>query len=222
MKTSVSVAPPRVALALVLMAAIVPPDYARRVGGTSSARAIVVATRDGVALRVARDDDLPAVDRLTVTCYRSIHASYVEMLGEELYETVRHQPELTWEEHKIRQNRDLYADRPEQVWVLDDDGDVFAFVTFWLFTERQYGHIDNNGVRPDRAGAGWATFMYRQVLERFRVLGLRYAHVDTGLDEAHTSARRAYQAVGFDRAVPGVEYWQDLAARNPGSSGEPG
>jgi hypothetical protein len=60
--------------------------------------------------------------------------------------------------------------------------------------------------------------MYRHVLERFRGLGLRFAHVDTGLDDAHIPARRAYEAVGFDRAVPGVEYWQDLAARNPGST----
>jgi ribosomal protein S18 acetylase RimI-like enzyme len=177
----------------------------------------VVATRDGVTLRLARETDLPTVDELTVTCYRPIHESYVAMLGKELHDAVRHRPELTWEERKIAQNRDLYAEHPDQVWVLDDDGDVFGFVTFWLFSDQHYGHLDNNGVRPDRAGEGWATFMYRQVLERFRALGLRYAHVDTGLDDAHIPARRAYEAVGFDRVVPGVDLWQDLAGRNPGS-----
>ena len=60
--------------------------------------------------------------------------------------------------------------------------------------------------------------MYRHVLDHFRRQGLRFAHVDTGLDDAHIPARRAYAAVGFDRAVPGVEYWQDLSAMNPGSS----
>ena len=64
-----------------------------------------------------------------------------------------------------------------------DDGDVFGFVSFWLVPDQHYGHIDNNGVHPDRAGEGWASFMYRAVLDRFRVEGLRYAHVDTGLDE---------------------------------------
>jgi hypothetical protein len=47
---------------------------------------------------------------------------------------------------------------------------------------------------------------------------LHFAHVDTGLDDAHTAARRAYEAVGFDRTVPGVDYWQDLESLNPGST----
>jgi ribosomal protein S18 acetylase RimI-like enzyme len=177
-----------------------------------------IAERNGARLRHAVEADLRAIDDLTVACYAPIQASYVAMLGEECYEAVRLEPELPWHERKIGQNRRLFAAHPEQVWVLDADGDVFGFVTFWLFPEQRYGHLDNNGVRADRAGEGWATFMYRHVLEHFRALGLRFAHVDTGLDDAHIPARRAYEAVGFDRAVPGVEYWQDLSLRNAGSA----
>jgi ribosomal protein S18 acetylase RimI-like enzyme len=143
------------------------------------------------------------------------------MLGEACYETVRHAPELTWEQRKTQQNRSLFAEHPGWLWVLDRDGDVFGYVSFWLVTEHGYGHLDNNAVRSDRAGQGWATFMYRHVLDHFRGCGLRFAHVDTGLDDAHVAARRAYEAVGFDRDVPVVEYWQDLAACNPGSSADP-
>ena len=157
------------------------------------------------------EDDLPAIDDLTVRCYAPIQASYVAMLGEELHEAVRLEPELTWEQRKIAQNRRLFAEGPGQVWVLEEDGGTV------------FGFLDNNGVAPERASEGWATFMYRQVLEHFRSLGLRYAHVDTGLDDAHIPARRAYEAVGFDRAVHGVDLWQDLRARNAGSTptGEP-
>ena len=169
-------------------------------------------------LRHAGPKDLPAIDALTVEGYRPIQESYVAMLGADCYEAVRHRPELTWEERKTRQNRDLYAQHPDWVWVLERDGNVFGFVTFWLVPEQHYGHIDNNAVHRDAAGQGWATFMYRHVLDRFRAEGLRFAHVDTGLDDAHVPARRAYEAVGFDRPVPGVEYWQDLTRRNPGSS----
>lgn len=178
----------------------------------------IVAQREGTLLRHARPEDLAAIDGLTVAGYGAIQESYVAMLGRECYDAVRHDPELSWEERKTRQNRDLFARRPEWVWVLERDGDVFGFVTFWLVPEQHYGHIDNNAVAPDRAGEGWATFMYRHVLEHFRAEGLRFAHVDTGLDDAHVPARRAYEAVGFDRPVPGVEYWQDLDSRNPGSS----
>ena len=177
---------------------------------------MVVATKGEVVLRHAREGDLEAVDALTVECYRPIFESYVSMLGEECYEAVRLEPELTWE--KIKQNRELHADHPEQLWVLDGAGDVFGFVSFWIFPDKSYGHIDNNGVRADRARQGWATFMYRHVLEHLRALGLRFAHVDTGLDEAHIPACRAYEATGFDRPIPGVEYWQDLSLRNPGST----
>ena len=170
-----------------------------------------IAEREGAVLRAARADDLSAIDDLTVLGYAPIQASYVAMLGDELYETVRHEPELTWEQRKIGQNRRLFDAHADRVWVLERDGRVFGYVTFWLFPEQSYGHLDNNAVHPDFAGRGWATFMYRAVLRHFRDLGLRYAHVDTGLDDAHIPARRAYEAVGFDRQVPTVEYWLDLA-----------
>ena len=158
------------------------------------------------------------MDALTVESYRPIQESYVAMLGDECYEAVRLEPELTWEERKIGQNRRLYDEHPDWLWVLEEEGDVFGFVSFWLFPEKSYGHIDNNGVRADRVGQGWATFMYRHVLDRFRQEGLRFAHVDTGLDDPHIPARRAYEATGFDRQVPTVDYWQDLSLRNPGST----
>jgi GNAT superfamily N-acetyltransferase len=177
----------------------------------------VIARRGDAIMRQARDADLATIDELTVLGYKPIQESYVAMLGAEAYEAVRHEPELTWQERKTAQNRRLYAEHPDWLWVLEERDSVFAYVTFWLFPEQNYGHIDNNAVHPDRAGQGWATFMYRHVLQHFRDLGLRFAHIDTGLDDAHIPARRAYEAVGFDRTVPTVEYWQDLGAHNPGS-----
>jgi hypothetical protein len=55
----------------------------------------VIAEREGTCLRHAREADLPAVDALTVICYRPIWESYVAMLGEDCYAAVRHDPELT-------------------------------------------------------------------------------------------------------------------------------
>ena len=83
------------------------------------------------------------------------------------------------------------------------------------------GAIENNGVHPDHQGQGWGKFLYRHVLQHFREQGLRFAFVDTGLDPAHAATRRAYEAVGFDRQVPAVDYWQDLSRRNPGSEPDP-
>ena len=170
-----------------------------------------IAERDGAVLRAARADDLVVIDELTIRGYAPIQESFVAMLGEELYEAVRQEPELTWEKRKTAQNRRLFEAHPDCLWVLERGGRVFGYVTFWLFPDQSYGHIDNNAVHPEFVGEGWATFMYRQVLRHFREQGLRYAHVDTGLDDAHIAARRAYEAVGFDRQVPTVDYWQDLS-----------
>ncbi len=177
----------------------------------------VVAARDSVILRQARDEDLLRLDEITILCYAPIQASYIAMLGEACYDRVRHSPEQTWEQRKTGQNRRLYAEHPDWVWVLEEHEGVFGFVTFYLFPKQGYGHIDNNGIHPDHTGKGWGKFMYKHVLQHFRNQGLRYAHVDTGLDPAHIPARRAYKAVGFDRQVPLVEYWQDLEQYNPGS-----
>jgi len=172
-----------------------------------------IAERNGVILRTANADDMPAIDEITVICYTPIMESYVGMLGEECYQVVRHEPEKTWEERKTGQNQARFDKHPNWVWVLDGDGAGFGYITFYLIPAQGYGHIDNNGVLPDKTGQGWGRFLYEQVLEHFRDQGLRYAHVDTGLDDAHIPARRAYEAVGFDHKVPSVEYWMDLGKK---------
>jgi GNAT superfamily N-acetyltransferase len=178
---------------------------------------MIIAERNGAVLRHAREADLPRLDALTVLCYTPIQASYEAMLGRECYEAVRNDPELTWQERKCGQVRRHFQNYPEGMWTLEEAGDVFGFVTFYLVPEKHYGGFSNNGVHPSRQGQGWGTFMYRHVLNFFRAKGLRFAYVDTGLDDAHLPTRRAYEAVGFDQAVPVVEYWQDLSRHNPGS-----
>ena len=179
-----------------------------------------IAERDDVTLRPARAEDLPRVDEITIMCYRPIAESYIEMLGPECYEVVKPDRHLTWQERKTGQVHGLFAEHPEWVWVLQQADTIIGFITFYLFPDRGYGHIDNNGVHPDHAGQGWGKFMYQHLLEYFRQQGLQYAHVDTGLDPAHIPARRAYESVGFDRQAPNVDYWQDLAQNNPGSRPE--
>jgi hypothetical protein len=120
----------------------------------------VIAQRDDVLLRHATEADLPAIDGLTTVAYAPIQESFVAMLGSDLYEAVQADPGKTWDERKAAQNRRLFAEHPEQVWVLEDTGGVFGYVTFWLFPERGYGHLDNSAVDPSCRGEGWARFMY--------------------------------------------------------------
>lgn len=40
--------------------------------------------------------------------------------------------------------------------------------------------------------------------------GMIYATVSTGLDDAHTPARRAYEKADFDKALENVRYYKEL------------
>ncbi len=177
---------------------------------------MILAQKNGLVLRQAAPEDFPKIDEITVICYTAIHESWVEMQSESIYEVLQ-TPGVTWQERKIKQNHDLYAEHPEWVWVLEQDAEIIGFVTFKIDFEHHFGLIENNGILPQYAGNGLGRFMYRYVLDYFRKQGLKVAIVETGLDDPHIPARRAYEAVGFDRSAPITLYWQDLRTNNPGS-----
>lgn len=179
-----------------------------------------IAEKDGVVLRPAQPDDMPFIDDITIVCYTAIYQSWVDMLGDEVANTIYKDANVDWKDRKKAQNRDLFKEHPDWVWVLEKDSEVIGFVTFRLRPEKNYGVIDNNGIKPEYSGRGLGKFMYRYVLQYFREHGLKYAHVETGLDDPHLAARKAYEAIGFDRSAPLVLYWQDLAKNNPGSKPE--
>jgi ribosomal protein S18 acetylase RimI-like enzyme len=180
--------------------------------------ATIVAQRDGVILRHARDDDLPRVDEIIIECYTPIHDSYVDIVGEDVYRGLRRNPDQDWRIEKTERIKKTYHEHPGCMWVLEDAGTVFGFVTFRLYPEQSRLWIEENGVTAERRGQGWATFMLRHVLDHARRLGIRFASVEVDLDDVHIPATRAYQAAGFDRHHHIAIYHQDLTRRNPGST----
>lgn len=178
---------------------------------------MIITKRDGVILRLATQEDMPRIDEITLTCYAAIHDSFVNLLSPEIYQAVYKRTDSSWEEKKTGQNHHLFAEHPDWVWVLEQRKIIIGYVTFRLFPDRQFGQIENNAVDPQFAGKGWGKFMYRHVLQYFRGQGLRFARVETDLDDPHIPARRAYKSVGFDREIRIVLYWQNLSKNNPGS-----
>jgi N-acetylglutamate synthase-like GNAT family acetyltransferase len=170
---------------------------------------LIIAERDNIALRYATIDDFHRIDEITIICYTAIVESWIEMQSEAISAALQ-DSSMTWQERKIKQNRALFAEHPEWVWVLDENSTIIGFVTFKIDYTRSLGIIDNNGILPQHAGNGLGKFMYRCVLDFFRKEDLNVAFVETGLDDAHIPARKAYEAVGFDRSAPIVFYWQNL------------
>jgi GNAT superfamily N-acetyltransferase len=53
-------------------------------------------------------------------------------------------------------------------------------------------------------GKGIGKAMYAFALEDLKERGAEIACVGTGGDFAHARARKAYEAIGFDKAIPGM------------------
>jgi len=181
-------------------------------------KSLIIAKKDGTILRRVKDSDLPRLDEIVVVCYTPIHDSYVQVVGEECARGLRRNPELDWSVEKTNRIRKAYVDQPDGVWVLDKDGAIFGFVTFAIHRERNRAWIEENGVLPEYRGQGWATFMLRHVLQHLRAEGIRFVSVEVDLDDVHRPARRAYEAVGFDRQHRIAIYHQDLEQHNSGST----
>lgn len=157
-----------------------------------------------ITWRLARASDLPRMREIiaaafeNVTIYHTLEKRYGVM------------GERSWQDWKTEQIDRFFTEHPEWVEVGESSGDVVAVVTYRLDRQRKIGTIGNNGVDPRYQGRGIGTAMYQHVLDLFRQAGMRYADVETGLDDAAAPARHAYEKVGFRPLNTSVHYFQEL------------
>jgi len=150
--------------------------------------------------------DLGRILDIAEAGWRGIYAGYQANLGDELYELLHgsQAAALATKRDEIRK----HCERNGQwTWVCEQDGKVVGFVTCWIDTPAGVGMIGNNAVDSDYAGRGIGKQMYRTVLEYLKSQGMTYVGVQTGLDDAHTPARRAYENVGFNIRRESVVYY---------------
>ena len=81
--------------------------------------------------------------------------------------------------------------------------------TVELHAEDQMGEIYMIGVDPDFQRRGIATRLTRHSIEWFRSAGMSIAMVETGGDDGHAPARRAYESSGFF-LLPVARYFRAL------------
>ncbi|NHI84231.1 MAG: GNAT family N-acetyltransferase [Candidatus Thorarchaeota archaeon] len=175
-----------------------------------------IAVQNGTILRFANREDLFQIDSITAVCYKAIHESWKILQGEDIYD-ILNDPKESWQERKNAKNHELFTEHPEWVWVLKSANGIIGYVTFRIQSEKHLGIILNNGILPEHTGKGLGTFMYRHVLRYLREHDVQVAMVEVDLDDAHIPARRAYEAVGFDRVNKIALYWQNLQRDYPES-----
>lgn len=159
-------------------------------------------------IRAATADDLDRIGDIIRQAWEPIFGLHEKNWGEELFGVLY----ANWPENiKASVGRHL-AEHPDWAFVVEarDSGEVVAFITYLLEPKKGIGIVGLNAVAAGLQGQGIGTEMYNFVMDRFREAGLKYAQVRTGLNDAQTGARRAYEKAGFNIERKEVIYYAYL------------
>jgi len=152
----------------------------------------------------ALEEHLQAAGDIAIAAWTPIRAVFRERLGDELYDA-----QFTgWQEAK-RSGIEAGL-RSGRGYVALVDGKVVGFISYTINEASKTGEICGNAVDPNTRGLGIGPKMYEFVQEKMREEGMLYATVNTGLDDGHAPARRAYQKAGFEANLPSVRYFKTL------------
>ena len=157
-------------------------------------------------MRPYQQSDLSWIIETADRAWRPINAAYKKAYGDELFALLIRNPD----KRKGVEMRGICQDHPELVFVCEEEEKKVAFLTILFDREKKMGIIGNNAVDPDCGLKGIGQQMYRFALERFRAEGMTWANVDTGLDEGHAPARRAYERAGFDNSISSIRYYRKI------------
>ena len=160
-----------------------------------------------VTIRHYRAADRDAALAVCIAAFTPIHEGFRAALGETIF--ALQYPD--WQGGYAQMFDALEQDDGRtEVFVAEEGGSIAGFVFAILDPATQTGEIGLNAVAPDRQREGIARRLYEHALARLKERGATIAYVGTGGDAAHAPARRAYEALGFDRAIPAVHYYREL------------
>jgi ribosomal protein S18 acetylase RimI-like enzyme len=157
-------------------------------------------------IRPYKPEDIKTITEIANRAWQPIYKMYREALGEELFDILFPDPD----NEKGNQIKNHCSKHPEWVFICSENDQIAGFITFWLDEEKKIGNIGNNAVDPNWRLKGIGQQMYKAVFEYFRRQGMAYANVRTGLDYAHTPARKAYEKAGFNINHKDIDYYMKL------------
>ena len=158
-------------------------------------------------IRPYKKADCARVLEICITAFEPIHRGFEEALGSRIFK-LQYQD---WKEQYAATLRKISTrDSDRRVHVVELDGVVAGFIFTIMDAKRKTGEIGLNAVDPRLHGRGIGRAMHEFALKDLKERGAEIACVGTGGDAAHAPARRAYQAVGFDKALPGLHLFKVL------------
>jgi ribosomal protein S18 acetylase RimI-like enzyme len=158
-------------------------------------------------MRSYEQGDYERALEICIAAFEPIHGGFETALGSKIFRLRYHD----WkEQYAVYLSGISPANAGTKVYVAVLDGTVAGFIFTTMDTERKIGQIGLNAVDPRTQGQGIGKTMYDFALRDLKERGAEIAYVGTGGDKAHEPARRAYEAVGFDKVIPGAHFFKVL------------
>lgn len=160
-----------------------------------------------LAVRPYEKRDYARVLDICIAAFEPIHRAFEQALGMRIFK-LQYQD---WKEQYAETLRRISRRDPDRrVHVVELDGAVAGFIFTVMDAKRKTGEIGLNAVDPKLQGRGIGRAMYEFALNNLKERGAEIACVGTGGDASHAPARKAYQAIGFDKAIPGLHLFKVL------------
>lgn len=159
-----------------------------------------------LTIRLYSPADFARVHDICVRAFTPIHEGFAQALGPVIF---ANQYE-GWQARYADDIRRLAEDPATQLHVAEEGGEIVGFVTTIVDVAKTFGEVGLNAVDPAHQGRDIGKRMYAFALANLKERGAAIAYVGTGNDAAHAPARAAYEAIGFDRSVPGIHYFKTL------------
>jgi len=157
-----------------------------------------------VRIRPFVDGDLAEIVELSLLAWEPVFESFEKVLGPRIFLILYPDWRKTQAEGVEGACRatDKYHTLVTQV-----DGRVVGFIAYELKGET--GEVVLLAVHPEFQKRGIATQLNQAALDGMKAAGMKMAVVETGGEDGHAPARRAYAKVGYT-ALPLVRYFKDL------------
>jgi ribosomal protein S18 acetylase RimI-like enzyme len=154
--------------------------------------------------RLFVESDLGEIIELSLLAWEPVFESFEKVLGSAIYR-------ILWPDWKKTQAEGVEgacrATDKYKTLVAEIDGRVVGFIAYELKGER--GEVVLLATHPEFQKQGIAAQLNQAVLDAMRAAGVKLAIVETGGDDGHAPARKAYEKAGYT-GLPIVRYFKDL------------
>jgi len=157
-----------------------------------------------VRIRTFGGTDLGDVVELSLIAWEPVFESFERVLGPRVYS-------LVWPDWRKSQREGVEgackAKDRYHVLIAEFDGRVVGFIAYELKGET--GDVVLLAVHPKFQKRGIATQLNQAALAEMKAVGVKMAVAETGGEDGHAPARRAYERAGYT-GLPLVRYFKDL------------